>query len=115
MTGRFTGRISSRRRIVLTLIATAVVVSSGILQPLPSIASGNYATAVLADSPTGFWRLAETSGTTAADATGHGNVLTYSGGNTRGAAGSIVGDSCTAAQSNWSTAPANRPLSPGTS
>src|SRR5437016_3630026 len=115
MTGRFTGRISSRRRIGLTLIATAVVVSSGILQPLPSIASGNYAPAVLADSPTGFWRLAETSGTTAADATGHGNVLTYSGGYTVGAAGSIVGDSSTAVQFNGSTATANRTSSPVTS
>src|SRR5438067_11967982 len=98
MTGRFTGRISSRRRIVLTLIATAIVVSSGILQPLPSIASGNYATAVLADSPTGFWRLAETSGTTAADATGHGNVLTYSGGYTLGAAVCSERDLSSAAQ-----------------
>lgn len=42
-------------------------------------ASTTLAAAILADSPTGFWKLDETSGTTAADSSGNGYNLTYSG------------------------------------
>jgi RHS repeat-associated protein len=47
---------------------------------------GPYAAAVNADRPTGFWRLGETSGTSAADLAGYGNG-TYAGGVTLGTAG----------------------------
>ena len=47
----------------------------------------SYESVVLADSPTLLWLLQETSGTTAADATGNGNPGTYTGGYTQGAAG----------------------------
>ena len=44
-------------------------------------AAGNYSTVVGSDNPVGYWRLDETTGTTAADsASGHNNPLTYQGG-----------------------------------
>ena len=46
-----------------------------------------YPQAVLADSPAGYWRLQETSGTTAADSSGNGNPGTYTGGYTLGESG----------------------------
>lgn len=42
----------------------------------------SYESAVLADSPSLLWPLNETSGTTAADASGNGNIGTYTGGYT---------------------------------
>lgn len=41
-------------------------------------ASASYSSVVLADSPTVYWRLNETSGSTAADSSGNGNTGTYS-------------------------------------
>src|ERR1700677_1778737 len=43
-----------------------------------------YQSTVLADSPTFLWLLNETSGTTAADASGNGNAGAYTGGCTLG-------------------------------
>jgi hypothetical protein len=64
----------------------------------------SYQTETLADSPVGFWRLGEASGTTAADASGNGRDGTYlpnSGGawtgGTQGASGALAGDADTAA------------------
>lgn len=57
-----------------------------------------YRSAVLADSPAGYWRLDETSGSTAADSSSHGKTGTYSSsGVTRGVAGALVGDTDPAA------------------
>lgn len=39
----------------------------------------NYAAAVLADAPVGYWHLGETSGTTAADSSGNSHNATYAG------------------------------------
>lgn len=58
-------------------------------------AARSYSTAVSGDSPTGWWRVGETSGTTAADATGNGHDGTYTGGFALGGSG-LVGDSDTA-------------------
>ena len=55
-----------------------------------------YASEVLADSPLIYWRLGESSGTVAADASGHGNAGTYTNGPTLGTAGLVAGDSDTA-------------------
>jgi len=55
-----------------------------------------YRKQVLADEPLAYWRLGETSGTSAADATGSGNSGTYTGGVTLGALGALAGDSDTA-------------------
>lgn len=52
-----------------------------------------YSSEVLADSPLLYWRLGETSGTTAADSSGNGRTGTYSGGPTLGVTGLLNGDS----------------------
>ena len=50
-----------------------------------------YDQAVLADSPAAYWRLGESSGTSAADASGSGNAGTYQNAPTLGAPGLISG------------------------
>src|SRR6188508_2312800 len=60
------------------------------------VANSVYADLVLSDNPRAYWRLGETSGTSAADVTG-GNPGTYGGGVTLGQPGALVGDSDTAA------------------
>jgi glucose/arabinose dehydrogenase len=52
----------------------------------------SYAAAVLANAPVAYWRLGETSGTTAADASGGGRSGTYAGGVVLGQAGALSGD-----------------------
>jgi hypothetical protein len=64
----------------------------------------SYSSEVLADSPYLYWRLGESSGTTAADASGNGRTGTYSGGYTLGTTGLITGDSNTAVTFNGTTA-----------
>ena len=51
--------------------------------------SNSYQSAVLANSPIGFWSLGETSGTTAYDLSGNSNNGTYTGGYTQGESGPI--------------------------
>lgn len=58
-----------------------------------------YKETVLADSPAGYWRLGETSGTAAADSSGNNRTATYAN-VTLGAAGLIASDSNTAATFN---------------
>lgn len=57
---------------------------------------GTYRDEVMADSPVGYWRLGESSGTTATDESGNGNHGTYLGSPSLGAAGAISGDADTA-------------------
>jgi hypothetical protein len=52
---------------------------------------------VLADDPLGYWRLGETSGSTATDSSGHGRNGAYVNGVGLGIAGALLGDSNTAA------------------
>jgi Pentaxin family len=54
--------------------------------------SSDYPDTVRADSPLVYWRLGETQGTTAADASGNGRNGTYGGGVTLGVSGPIVAD-----------------------
>ena len=56
----------------------------------------DYRQAVLDDSPTGYWRLGETGGTTADDISGNSKDGTYTGSPPLGAAGAILGDADTA-------------------
>ena len=51
-----------------------------------------YRDAVLADSPVGYWRLAETTGA-AVDTAGNAAGGTYNGGMTRGVPGALANDS----------------------
>jgi RHS repeat-associated protein len=60
-----------------------------------STPSTTYANRVLANSPAAYWRLGESSGTTAADASSNGITGTYTS-VTLGATGAISGDSNTA-------------------
>lgn len=56
-----------------------------------------YSAAVLATSPTGYWRLDEVSGTSAADLSGHGYTATYRGVSAYAQPGAIYQDSDTSA------------------
>jgi PKD repeat protein len=67
-----------------------------------SVGGSGYATAVLADGPTGYWRLGESSGTSAADSAGS-HAGTINGGVTLGVPGSLSGDPDTAMTLNGST------------
>jgi hypothetical protein len=51
-----------------------------------------YSSAVLADAPSVYWRLGESSGTAAADASGNGRPGTYLGGALLGRPGALSGD-----------------------
>jgi Concanavalin A-like lectin/glucanases superfamily/Fibronectin type III domain len=62
---------------------------------VPALATG-YSSTILADSPAAYWRLDESSGTSAADATSHSNTGTYTGGFTLGQPGALFGDADTA-------------------
>ena len=55
-----------------------------------------YRTQVLADEPLAYWRLGESSGTSAADASGNANTGTYAGSPALGATGALAGNSDTA-------------------
>ena len=65
----------------------------------PSGGSPTYSAAVLADSPILYWRLGESTGPTAADASGNGNNGTYSGTNSPGQP-ALITDSDTSTQFN---------------
>jgi hypothetical protein len=73
--------------------------------PTVTVASANaqYRDQVAADFPSFYWRLGESSGTTAADATGQGQTGTYQSGTTLGQPGALTNDSNTAALFNGST------------
>ena len=58
----------------------------------PPTPGGSYASEVQNDDPLGYWRLAETSGTAAADASGNGRSGTYVNGPTLGAPSLLTGD-----------------------
>ncbi|MGH2356778.1 MAG: LamG-like jellyroll fold domain-containing protein, partial [Candidatus Limnocylindria bacterium] len=59
-----------------------------------------YVSRVLANSPAAYWRLGESSGTSAADASPGGITGTYNGSLTLGATGAVAGDSNTAVSVN---------------
>lgn len=56
----------------------------------------SYSSEVLADSPLVYWRLGESSGTTAADSSGNSRSATYTNSPTLGATGLLTSDSNTA-------------------
>lgn len=64
---------------------------SGLYVPRAGGGSG-YSAAVLADSPKGYWRQGEASGTTMVDSSGNGHNGTYNGTVTLGATGLTSGD-----------------------
>ncbi|MBY0369702.1 hypothetical protein K2X33_03385, partial [bacterium] len=64
----------------------------------------SYRDVVMSLSPRGYWRLGESSGTTAADETGNGNTGTYAGGYTLKSASALSPDPDYSATFNGSTA-----------
>ena len=86
------------RRVLCAALGAVVAVTAALAgQPLWVRATSGYAGAVIADSPTVYYRLGEAAGaSTAVDSSGNGNNGTYTGsGFTYGAAGAI-GDGDTA-------------------
>lgn len=60
--------------------------------PPPPPPNAGYSATVAADAPVGYWRLGESSGKVAADASGGGHPGTYGGGYTLGRAGVVTGN-----------------------
>jgi hypothetical protein len=77
-----------------TLVGAAIALTL-LLVSTSAIASTGYSHVVLALGPSAYWRLGETSGTTAYDASGHGRDATYQGDPTLGLPGAIIGDANT--------------------
>ena len=63
----------------------------------------SYQAAVMADSPLGYWRLGDGSGTTMADSSGNSRNGTYTGSPSFGVGGLLVGDTDTAVSLNGSS------------
>ncbi len=79
----------------------------------------DYVSAVMADAPDVFWRLNETSGTTAVDSSGHGYNGTYGASVSHGGPAAVVGDTTavfpggTASSATVVTSPARSPVAGG--
>jgi Putative amidase domain/Concanavalin A-like lectin/glucanases superfamily len=87
-----TRHVQIRRTLVILMIAVVAMLI------LPSLAfASSYSDAVLANSPTGYWRLGDTSGPTAVDSSPNHYNGTYSSGVTLGVAGALNTDPDTAA------------------
>lgn len=97
-------RLRRRARLLLAALIFGLVPSTVVLaHPKTALASSAYETAVLADSPSVYYRLGESSGTTAVDDSGNGNDGTYQSSATLGATGALTGDSDTAVSFDGST------------
>ena len=72
---------------------------------------GGYPAVVQSHTPIGYWRLNETSGTTAADSSGNGRSGTYTGGYTLAQTTALVGDEGTAVTLNGTSGYVNIPSS----
>lgn len=58
----------------------------------PPLQTNSYASAILSDSPRGYWRLGEITGSAAGDSSAYGNSGTYGGGFTLGQPGALAND-----------------------
>jgi hypothetical protein len=88
--------------------------TNGSAPPPPPPANGSYRDTVLGQPGLlAYWRLGDSSGTTAADAQGN-RPGTYAGGVTLGAPGAVVNDTDTAATFNGSTGRVGLPALPST-
>src|SRR6202163_2124180 len=82
-------------RVLVGFVAASVAITAIPLQTVLPVQATGYSGTILADSPIAYWRLGETSGITAADASGHGNAGTYTGAAgayTLGQPGALFGD-----------------------
>jgi hypothetical protein len=99
-------RWSRTHRAVVAAAAIVAMLAVGVA--LSSAALDNYRPAVMADSPSAYWRMGEASGSTLTDSAGANNGA-YSGGFTLGLAGAPWSDANTAASFNGTTASATAP------
>src|SRR5690625_1632334 len=74
--------------------------ASGRTSTLPSPPNDAYGEAVFEQEPDLYWRLGETSGSTAADSGWMGNAGTYQGGHSKGQPGAVLGTANTAVTFN---------------
>jgi hypothetical protein len=91
------GRLCRLAGVVLSAVTVGswLSVAVVVLNAGPAAAS-TYSSAVLADSPVAYWRLGESSGTTAADSSGNGHGGTYTSTGVSYGASAIVSDGDTA-------------------
>jgi RHS repeat-associated protein len=87
------------------VISSLVHIGPGHFGATTVSASSVYESAVLADSPSAYYRLGESSGSTAADDSGNGNNATYDATVTYGVTGALSGDSDTAIHGDGSHTP----------
>jgi hypothetical protein len=79
--------------------AVAAATLAALVMGTGALATGDgYRDAVVADGPAGYWRLGETIGTTAADATANANAGTYLNGVVLGVPGALASDADAAAR-----------------
>lgn len=64
---------------VMALVPLALIAEVSVARPASADSSSDYESAVLGNSPTAYWRLGESSGSTAVDDSPHGNDATYNG------------------------------------
>jgi hypothetical protein len=93
----------ARRALILVLLGCV----PGALSAAAGSATENatYAEVIRADSPSGYWRLGEEEGTTAADSSGRGHAGTYGSGVVLAVAGALVADPDTAVSLPGGTEP----------
>lgn len=89
-TGTTTRHRSAVWLVVASILASMACASVSVATAHPVAAADAYSSAVLADNPISYWRLNDTSGTTAADQTGNDNG-TITGGVTLGQPGPVSG------------------------
>lgn len=85
-------RVIVRVLVVSLLGAGLAVVPPSALPVVSAQPASSYSDEVLADDPLAFWELDESSGTSAADSSGNGNVATYGAAVVLGSGGLIRGE-----------------------
>ncbi len=79
----------SHRSGCAAVVGILLVIAFMLVCPVSAMASG-YSSTVLSDSPVGYWRLDDTSGTSAADSSGNGYNGTFVNSPTKNASGAVV-------------------------
>src|SRR5207247_5194999 len=94
-----------KARLVSGLAASTIVMSLSVVNPISTAAAtAGYSSAVLTDAPSAYWRLGDTVGSTAvADSSVQNHPADVRGAVTLGVAGSLVGDTNTAASLTGTT------------
>ena len=86
-----------------TVRSASATITTPTTRPTATPPTDAYGKAVYADGPTAYWRLDDTSGSTAADASDYRNTGSYTGGYTRGVSSPVTGATGKAVTFNGST------------